>query len=144
MPLILPRAEDDPVAGPFWAAAAAGELRLQACADCGRIRHPPRPMCPHCRSLDSTWEAMSGRGTIWSFVIAHPPLLKEYAEQAPYNVAVVTLDEDPALRMVGNVVRSADGPIGELGPDDLEIGAPVQVVFPEPVEGVVLPRWAPV
>jgi len=142
--LILPLAEDDRVAGPFWEGTAAGELRLQHCADCGRIRHPPRPMCPHCRSLASTWEPASGRGTIWSFVIAHPPLLKEYADQAPYNVAVVALDEDPTLRMVGNVVRTPDGPIGELGPDDLEIGAPVQVVFPEPVEGVVLPRWTPV
>jgi uncharacterized protein len=83
----------------------------------------------------------SGRGTIWSFVIAHPPLLPAYADQAPYPVAVVTLAEDPSLRMVGNVVRTADGPLGELGPDDLAIGAAVQVAFPEPVEGVVLPRW---
>jgi uncharacterized protein len=138
--LVLPDVED-PVAGPFWEGAAAGELRYQTCADCGRIRHPPRPMCPSCRSLDSTWLVASGRGTIWSFVIAHPPLLPAYADQAPYPVAVVTLAEDPSLRMVGNVVRTADGPLGELGPDDLAIGAAVQVAFPEPVEGVVLPRW---
>ena len=140
MSLVLPDVED-PVAGPFWEGAAAGELRYQTCADCGRIRHPPRPMCPSCRSLDSTWLVASGRGTIWSFVIAHPPLLPAYADQAPYPVAVVTLAEDPSLRMVGNVVRTADGPLGELGPDDLAIGAAVQVAFPEPVEGVVLPRW---
>ena len=57
---------------------------------------------------------------------------------------MITLDEDPTLRMVGNLVRTPDGPIGELGPDDIAIGAAVQVVFPEPVEGVVLPRWTPV
>jgi uncharacterized OB-fold protein len=135
---------DDPVAGPFWEGTALGELRYQTCADCGRFRHPPRPMCPYCQSLRSTWVQASGRGTIWSFVIAHPPLLPAWAEQAPYNVAVIALDEDPALRLLGHVVRSADGPIGELGPEDLDIGAAVEVVFPEPVEDVVLPRWRPV
>ena len=45
--------------------------------------------------------------------------------------------------MVGNLVRTPDGPIGELGPADITIGTPVRVVFPEPVEGVVLPRWTP-
>jgi uncharacterized protein len=143
MALLLPIV-DDPVAGPFWEGTAQGELRYQTCAACGRLRHPPRPMCPFCRSLDSTWVVAGGGGTIWSFVIAHPPLLPDYAELAPYNVAVVALDEDPTLRMLGHVVRSADGPIGELGPDDLEIGAPVRVAFPEPVQGVVLPRWVPV
>jgi uncharacterized protein len=141
--LILPDVEDE-IAAPFWAGTAVGELRYQVCAECGRFRHPPRPMCPHCRSLQSRWEVASGRGTIWSFVIAHPPLLPAYAEQAPYPVAVITLAEDPLLRMVGNVVRTADGPIGELGPDDVAIGAAVEAVYPEPVEGVVLPRWRPV
>jgi uncharacterized OB-fold protein len=139
---ILPLADDE-VAGPFWEGTAAGELRVQVCAECGLVRHPPRPMCPRCQSLRSTWKAVSGRATVWSFVIAHPPLLAAYAEQAPYNVVVVTLDDEPGVRMVGNLVASADGPIGELGPDDIEIGAPVEVVFPEPVEGVVLPRWTP-
>jgi uncharacterized OB-fold protein len=92
-------------------------------------------MCPRCRSLESRWEVASGRGTVWSFVIAHPPLLPAYAERAPYDVAVITLDEDPALRMVGNV---------EGAPHDVTIGAAVEVVFPEAVEGVVLPRWRPV
>jgi uncharacterized OB-fold protein len=141
--VILPDVED-PVSAPFWEGTAAGELRYQTCAECGRFRHPPRPMCPHCQSLESTWVVAGGRGTIWSFVVAHPPLLPAWADQAPYPVAVITLDEDPTLRMVGNVVRTADGPLGELGPDDLAIGTCVQVVFPEPVDGVVLPRWQPV
>jgi hypothetical protein len=134
MSVILPDVDDE-VAAPFWAGTAAGELRYQVCAECGRFRHPPRPMCPHCRSLESRWEVASGRGTVWSFVIAHPPLLPAYAERAPYDVAVITLDEDPALRMVGNV---------EGAPHDVTIGAAVEVVFPEAVEGVVLPRWRPV
>ena len=31
---------------------------------------------------------MSGAGVVWSFVVAHPPLLPAYGEQAPYNVVI--------------------------------------------------------
>jgi uncharacterized OB-fold protein len=91
--------------------------------------------------MDVTWSPMSGRGTVWSFVVPHPPLLPAYAEQAPYNVVVVALDEDPALRLVGNLVTSADGAINELL--DISIGATVRVVFAEVSDDVSLPRWVP-
>ena len=52
----------------------------------------------------------------------HPPLLPAFAELAPYNVVVVALDEDPALRLVGNLVASPDGPINEIDPATIRIG----------------------
>jgi uncharacterized OB-fold protein len=124
----------------FWAGCARHELLVQHCGACGAPRFPPRPMCPRCRSLDVRWEPMSGRGTIWSYVVPHPPLLPAYAELAPYNVIVVALDEDPTLRMVGNLLASPSGAINEVDPATIEIGAGVQVVF-EQVEDVTLPRW---
>jgi hypothetical protein len=126
---------------PFWEGTRLGELRIQRCSSCGRRRFPPRPMCPSCRSIESTWPAMSGTGTIWSFVIPHPPLLPAYANLAPYNVVVVALDEDPAIRLVGNLVASADAPINSVEPASIEIGEAVRAVFPEVGEGVSLPRW---
>jgi uncharacterized OB-fold protein len=137
--LLLPAADDD--SAPFWEATRRGELRMQACVRCGRLRFPPRPMCAWCRSLTTAWPLMSGRGTIWSFVVAHPPLLPAYAALAPYNVVVVTLDEDPTLRLVGNLVTSAEGAIGEVDPAAIEIGAPVRVVFAPLTDEVALPRW---
>lgn len=136
---LLPAVDED--SGPFWDATLRGELRIQACAKCGRLRFPPRPMCPWCRSLDATWERMSGRGTIWSFVVPHPPLLPAYANLAPYNVIVVALDEDPTIRLVGNLVASPDGPINEVDPHSIVIGEPVQAVFPVIAEHLALPRW---
>jgi uncharacterized OB-fold protein len=136
---LLPDVED-PDASEFWAGCARGELLVQACANCGLHRVPPRPMCPRCRSLKVRWDDMSGRGTIWSFIVPHPPLLPAYQELAPYNVIVVALDEDPALRMVGNLVAGAEGPINEIDPATIRIGEPVRVVFQQ-VEDVVLPRW---
>ncbi len=130
----------DPAARPFWEGTARGELLLQTCAACGRMRMPPRPMCPACRSLHVAWTKASGRGRIWSFVVAHPPLLPAYAELAPYNVIVVQLEEDPTLRLVGNLVESADGPINAVDPATIRIGEPVRVVFAQ-VEDVFLPRW---
>jgi uncharacterized protein len=136
---LLPDVED-PDASEFWAGCARGELLVQMCADCGLRRMPPRPMCPRCRSLKFRWDEMSGRGTIWSFIVPHPPLLPAYQELAPYNVIVVALDEDPTLRFVGNLVERPDGPINEVDPATIAIGDPVRVVF-QRVEDVVLPRW---
>ncbi|MCX7620691.1 MAG: OB-fold domain-containing protein [Acidimicrobiales bacterium] len=137
--MLLPAADDD--SREFWAWCAKGQLRMQRCAACGRWRFPPRPMCPSCRSFTATWERVSGRGRIWSYVIAHPPLLPWYAEQAPYNVIVVTLDEDPTLRMVGNLVAAPDGRLDEIDPHSIEIGEPVEAVFLPIDEGLALPRW---
>jgi uncharacterized OB-fold protein len=113
----------------FWEGTAAGELRMQACGSCGRFRFPPRVMCPHCQLTQRVWQAVSGRGTIWSFVVPHPPLLPAYTPFAPFPVIVVTLDEDPTLRLVGNLVTGPDGAINEIDPDTVVIGEPVTVVF---------------
>lgn len=136
---LLPDTED-PDSRAFWAGTARGELLVQTCADCGRRRIPPRPMCFACNSLRSDWVRLSGRGTIWSFVVAHPPLLPAYAELAPYNVITVALDEDPTLRLVGNLVASPNGPINEIDPSTIRIGEPVRVVFQQ-VGDVWFPRW---
>ena len=31
----------------FWQGLAEGELLLQACTGCGRVRHPIAPVCPY-------------------------------------------------------------------------------------------------
>ncbi|MEG3627331.1 Zn-ribbon domain-containing OB-fold protein [Streptomyces poriticola] len=124
---------------PFWEYAARGELRVQACADCGLLRFPPRPCCPGCRSFASAWRAVSGRGRVWSYVVAHPPLLPGYAAHAPYHVVVVELAEDPRIRLVGNVVPEAGAGIGSVPPGAVRIGERVRVVFS--ADGV--PQWVP-
>jgi uncharacterized protein len=136
---VLPDLESEDSAE-FWAGCARGELLVQACGTCGRWRFPPRPMCPHCRSIEVAWVPVSGRATVWAYVVPHPPLLPAYAELAPYNVIVVALEEDERIRMVGNLVESADGPINAIDPASIEIGEPVRVVFSR-VEDVSLPRW---
>jgi len=137
--LLLPDVED-PEHAEFWAGCERGELLVQACGSCGKWRMPPRPMCPACRSVEVGWVPTSGRGRVWSFIVPHPPLLPAYTDLAPYNAIVVELDEEPAIRFVGNLVSSADAPINSVDPATIQIGEPVRVVFRE-VEGVNFPRW---
>lgn len=137
--LLLPAQDED--GRPFWEFAARGELRVQACADCHRLRFPPRPCCPRCQSFAVEWRRVSGRGRVWSYVLPHPPLLPAYAEQAPYNVVVVELTDAPGIRLVGNLVAAPDAALGSVDPSRLRIGAPVRVVFTELAPGVTVPRW---
>ncbi|GGU09205.1 MULTISPECIES: Zn-ribbon domain-containing OB-fold protein [Streptomyces] len=136
--MLTPVVDED--GAPFWEYAARGELRVQACAACGEPRFPPRPCCPHCRSFDSEWRRMSGRGRIWSYVVPHPPLLPDYAAQAPYNAVLVELADAPRIRLVGNVVAAPDAPLDSVDPARLRIGAGVRVAFTE-IAGVIVPRW---
>jgi uncharacterized OB-fold protein len=137
--VLLPAVDED--AAPFWEGCRRGELRVQRCAGTGRLIFPPRPMSPWDPHREPTWTAVSGRGTIWSFVVPHPPLLPQFAERAPYNVIAVALDEDPAVRLIGNLVARAGGPIDEIDPRTIEIGARVRVVFERVSDAIHMPRW---
>ena len=137
--LLLPPLNEE--TAPFWEGARNGELRVQQCAETGRLIFPPRPMSPWGPHSEPTWTTVSGRGTIWSFVVPHPPLLPQFAKLAPYNVILVALDEDPTIRLVGNLVAREGGAINEVDPATIEIGAPVRVVFERLSDEISLPRW---
>ncbi len=126
---------------PFWDGCRRGELRVQRCADTGRLIFPPRATSPWGRHGEPEWTTVSGRGTIWSFVVPHPPLLPGFTELAPYNVIVVALDEDPRVRLVGNLVAGEGGAINEIDPTSIEIGAAVRVIFDRVSDEISLPRW---
>lgn len=138
VPPMLPGEEEE--SSGFFDGARAGELRIQACSSCGRLRHPPRPLCPWCGSNDRHWQVVSGNGVIWSFVVPHPPLLPGFTELAPYNVLMVALEEDPTVRLAGQLVVEVGRPPNEIDPAIIEIGEPVRAVF-HPVEDVGFLQW---
>jgi len=127
----LPQPDDD--SAPYWQAAARGELQLQRCGSCRAFRFPPRPRCARCGSDAIAWERVSGRGTIYSFVVAHAPVLPAFAARVPFAIALVELDEDPQLRIVGNL---PDVPV-----EAVQIGMRVVVDFETVADGVALPQW---
>lgn len=127
----LPRPDD--ASQQYWQGCRDGELRMQRCTPCGHLRFPPRPMCPRCQSFECGWVPVSGRGTVYSWVVAHPPLLPAFVDLAPLVVLLVELEEGDDLRIVGNL-------LGE-GPEDIAIGMPVEVAFEQVAADVVLPQW---
>jgi hypothetical protein len=131
----------DDVGAEFWERARSDELVIQRCSSCGRLRFPPREACPSCTSLDFAWAPVSGRGEVWSFVIAHPPLLPAFERSAPFNVVLVTLEEGEHLRLVGNLVGDDVANIGAIDPASITIGEPVTAVFDHVTTTVPLLRW---
>jgi uncharacterized OB-fold protein len=115
----------------FWNGVREHRLLIQRCASCGALRHPPRPMCPHCQSLESGTIESSGRGTVYSFVIPHHPPMPWFPE--PYAVALVDLEE--GTRLVTNIIG--------VSPDAVTIGMPVVVRFEHFDGDLVLPLFAP-
>jgi len=113
----------------FWEGVERGELLIQRCASCGRLRHPPGPMCPSCRSLEWDTVVSSGRGTVYSFVVPHHPQVPSF--EYPYVVALVELDE--GTRLVSNVV--------DIDPADVHVGLPVEVDFVAVDDELTLPQF---
>lgn len=117
---------------PFWDGCAAGELRMQRCRPCDQLYFPPRSFCPRCLSDDVSWESLSGRGTLHTYLINHRAAP---GFEPPYAIAVVQLDEGP--RMMSNIVGV------EQTPEALEIDMALEVTFEERGE-VMLPLFTPV
>ena len=127
---LLPRLDD--AVSPFWTSGERGQLVMWRCQDCRYWIHPPSPICPTCLSRDIATEALSGRGVVHSYTVneqAWNPLMSP-----PYVIALVELDEQPALRLMTNIVN--------CDADDVSFGMPVQVVF-EQHEDVWIPLFEP-
>jgi uncharacterized OB-fold protein len=127
----LPRPQPDDDARPFWDYTRTGELRVQRCAACGALRHPPRPMCARCHSLDVEWAPVSGRGTVFSYVVTHQPVHPALADRVPFATVLVELEEGP--RLTSNLV--------DVPPGEITIGMPVEVVFERLDDEVTLPLF---
>ena len=123
---------NDSATAPYWEAAARHELALPRCDECGLVFFPPREFCPGCWSAELSWQPMSGRGTVWTFTEVHVPFYDDtWADDVPYVVAVVELDEGP--RLLANIVKPDI--------DRLAIGDWVEVTFEDRPEGVSLPMF---
>jgi uncharacterized OB-fold protein len=134
----------DNINEPFWRGCREGVLRLQQCPVSGRLIFPPRPVNPWSPRDQAVWTEVSGRGTSWSVIAPHAPLMLDFTELAPYNAIIVELKEDPTIRLVGNLVPEAGAPINTIAYEDVEVGAAVQVVFERVNDEISLPRWVPI
>ncbi len=129
----MPMPMADATTLPWWQAAAEHRLVVQKCSSCGVTRLPPAPVCGSCRSMESEWQEVSGRGEVYTYTIVHRPMAADQA--LPFVVAVVALDGSGGLRMISNVVG--------IEPEKVEIGMPVEVVWEDMSDELAVPRFRP-
>lgn len=104
----------------YWDAAAAERLHIQRCRNCTQCYFPPAPVCPHCTSRDVAWETMSGRATLYSYVITTSPW-PLWEHTGAMSVATIALEEGP--RLISTIVDC------EQSPDALKIDMPLSATW---------------
>jgi uncharacterized OB-fold protein len=136
----LPDTEDT-LSAPFYEGAARGELRIPRCDTCGAYVWYPEPACPHDGGA-LTWTKVSGRGTLFSWVVVRRAFLPAFDDIVPFVTALVALAEDRDVRVPTYIV---DADAATLEPD-----ADVEVVFRDlsfstvPGQSVTVPMFRPV
>lgn len=111
----------------WWDMANEGKLGIQRCTDCKALRHPPRPMCGECRSLE--WDAVeaSGNGTICSYTVLTHPRFPGY----DYPLIIVLVDLEEGTRLTSQLV--------DCTPTEVDFELPVVMTIQRDADGFKLP-----
>ena len=118
---------------PFWEATRRKKLLIQYCRTAKKYQHFPRPVSIFTgRRRDIEWREVSGKGTVFSFTIAHrgPPAFRG-AE--PYAIASVTLGV--GVNVIAGVVNCTA--------ERLKIGMKVKPYWHPLENGEHLLMWQP-
>lgn len=118
---------------PFWQAARRHELVVYGCASCGAL-YSQVTVCSCCGNPRMEWVKVSGKGQVFTFCVYRQSFHPAWAEDIPYNVAYVKLDEGPLL--MTNIVGCDN--------EEIHIGMPVEVVFEDISDEVTLPKFKPI
>jgi uncharacterized OB-fold protein len=117
----------------FWDGVRQHQLLILRCQACGHYIHLPRPVCRYCLSGDLVPERVSGNGSVYSYTVARQAFHPWFADRLPYVIAVIELVEETELRMMSNVIGCS--------PEEVMIGADVEVVFREITNELTLPMF---
>lgn len=124
-----PRPIITPDTAHYWEGLNKREVLIQKCSSCGKLRHPPGPMCPSCRSLDWHTIKAGGKGTIHSFTIIHQPKLPGF----DYPLPVVLVDLEEGVRLLANLI--------DADPAEVAVGRAITLDFVEAAPDFVLPAF---
>jgi hypothetical protein len=106
----------------FWRETASRyNLAGNRCGVCGTVFFPPRPVCLKChRESLGKMEDMRLRGTgeVLSFTVVHESR-RNFELQLPYIMAIIRMDEGPALT----------AQLVDCSPQDVKMGSRVTAVF---------------
>lgn len=132
---VKPLPQPDPVTQPFWDSLKQHAMKIQRCNDTGKYFFYPRGLSPFTLSDNISWEPVSGRGTLHAFTIVYNQRQPGFADEVPYVVAMVELEEGP--RMMTNLVDV------QADPEHVKIGMPVEIVYDDVTDEITLPKFKP-
>jgi uncharacterized OB-fold protein len=118
---------------PFFDGCSRGLLLIRRCIDCESWNAPGDPFCSNCGKQRLEWAPASGGGTVHTFGIVHHISHPGFANEAPYNVAVVELEEGP--RLSTHIIGCRN--------EDIHVGMPVVVEFVVTEADVSVPKFRP-
>jgi uncharacterized OB-fold protein len=114
---------DWPPTARFWEAAAECRLELPRCGQCGRLCWYPKETCSYCGGSAFAWEPVAGRARLFSWAVVRNVFLPQYRDKVPYVTGLVSLEEDPSVRLVTEIVDT------DVDAGGLEFDQPMEVVF---------------
>jgi uncharacterized OB-fold protein len=129
---MIPKADE--LSKPFWDAVQERRLVVQHCTSCDRLQYPPRARCQHCNGETLDWKEVEGKGHVLTGGTIEDSHLPPRAADQPFNLVVVTLDEDPRINFWSNLP-------GGPPPREIPVGAAVEVMFEELLDGSVIHEW---
>ncbi len=118
---------------PYFDGLNEGRLMLQRCAQCGHVRHYPRPVCDSCWSMKVEWVQASGLAVVHSWTVSYHPFHQGFKVDLPFILVTVDLEEGVRLNARAR----------EIVPESLRIGMPVRIGFEQMTEGLTLPVIEP-
>jgi uncharacterized OB-fold protein len=115
----------------WWDAVDEGRVLIQRCKNCETLRHPPRPMCGKCQSIE--WDSIESTldGEVLSYTELHHPKFPGYP--SPLICAVIKLAE--GTNLVSNLVGCE--------PEAVHIGMKVKGKVERVDDKTVLPQFYP-
>ena len=125
--------KNNPITRPYWEGAANDQLRIQRCESCGHHHHPPVAICWHCQSTNLTFDAVSGRGKVYTFTVVHDQRNPIFDRYTPFVLVRVELDDAPGVVVLASLVGAKT--------DQVKIGTAVQVEFESIADGVKIPQF---
>ena len=132
MPKVIP--VPDELSKPFWDAVNEKRLVLQNCTACNTLQYPPRKTCAKCDSAEKLeWKEVKGRGHISTYIVIEDGRLARRIPDQPYNLALITLDEDPGINFYSNLPG--------VPVDKVPVGSAVEVIFEEVTPGQLIHEW---
>ena len=136
---ILPVGDD--LTQPYWEGARQGKLLVQRCQTCRYYNHPPVYLCANCKDRDASlaFEQVSGRGSVYTYYMAHDTSIVGFEDKAPYPVIIVELEEQPGLFIMSNLLNCEFDAFGS----GIDIGMPVEVVFEKASDEIAMPQFQP-